>query len=160
MSQVDLQVLDLSHNDIGNEGAYYLKNVMGTLVHLNLSTTKIGLKGISELSKAIGAEESPRLKHLDLTMNNIESEGFSKVLLKLKSLTKLTTLLVSDNDMSLYHEFFDSLTQFLKQNTSLTTLQMNHCGLSNKAIMYLSRGLKCNKTLQHLSLGQNNFIEH
>jgi Ran GTPase-activating protein (RanGAP) involved in mRNA processing and transport len=67
MSHVDLQVLDLSHNDLGNEGAYYLKNVMGTLMNLNLASTKIGLKGISELSKAMGSEESPRLKHLDLT---------------------------------------------------------------------------------------------
>ena len=71
----------------------------------------------------------------------------------MKSSTTLTTLLVSDNDMSLYTEFFDSLAQFFKQNTSLVTLQMNHCGLSNKAIMYLARGLKYNSTLQHLSLG-------
>lgn len=39
------------------------------------------------------------------------------------------------------------------------TLQMNHCGLSNKAIMYLARGLKHNQTLKHLSIGQNNFMD-
>ena len=36
---------------------------------------------------------------------------------------------------------------------------MNHCGLSNKAIMYLARGLKHNQTLKHLSIGQNNFMD-
>lgn len=83
---------------------------MSTLISLNLASTKIGLRGISELSKSLGAEQSPRLRHLDLSANNIESEGFSKLLLKLKSSTTLITLLVSDNDMSLYHEYFESLT--------------------------------------------------
>jgi hypothetical protein len=122
MSHVDLQILDLSHNDIGNEGAFHLRHVMSTLISLNLASAKIGLRGISELSKSLGAEHSPRLRHLDLTANNIESEGFSKLLLKLKSSTTLTTLLVSDNDMSIYHDYFEALTQFLKENKSLVTL--------------------------------------
>jgi hypothetical protein len=61
MRDVDLQVLDLSHNDLGNEGAYFLKSLMPKIVSMNLASTKIGLKGIFELSKAIGNEESPRL---------------------------------------------------------------------------------------------------
>lgn len=114
MRNVDLQVLDLSHNDLGNEGAYFLKSLMPRIVSMNLASTKIGLKGICELSKAIGHEESPRLMHLDLSQNNLEAEGFARLLTKLKSSTTLQTLLVSDNEMSLYDENLSALTAFFK----------------------------------------------
>jgi len=75
---------------------------MRTIVSLNLSNTKIGMRGCVELSKSIGAETAPNLKHLDLSGNNIEAEGFAKLVYKLKSSSTLVRLNVSDNDMSLY----------------------------------------------------------
>jgi hypothetical protein len=46
----DLQILNLANNDLGNEVALYLKPVLRTLVSLNLSNTKLGVKGCIELS--------------------------------------------------------------------------------------------------------------
>jgi hypothetical protein len=42
---LDLQVLDLSNNELGNDSAACLRPVIRTLVHLNLSSTKLGREG-------------------------------------------------------------------------------------------------------------------
>lgn len=116
-------------------------------MNLNLSNTKMGLRGCTELAKGLSAEEAPRLKHLDLSGNHIEAEGFAKLMQKLKTSTSIVTLNVSDNEMSLYQENFDAVCSFLKQNKSLLTLTMNHCGISNRAMKHLSHGLKYNTAL-------------
>ncbi len=59
-----LQVLDLANNDLGNEGANYLKYVMQNLISLNLANTKMGLRGCSDLCKTITNDN--RLRFLDL----------------------------------------------------------------------------------------------
>ena len=40
-----LQILDLSHNDLGSDSARLLKCVIPTLISLNLSHTKMGTRG-------------------------------------------------------------------------------------------------------------------
>jgi hypothetical protein len=57
---------------------------MKSIVSLNLSNTKMGIRGCTDLAKSLGCEESPMLKHLDLSSNAIQAEGFGKILLKLK----------------------------------------------------------------------------
>jgi hypothetical protein len=74
------------------------------------------------------------MRHLDLSNNNIESKGFAKLLDALGESSQITYLNVAENDMSLYQEHFESLTQFLKKNTSLQTLKMNKCGISTSAM--------------------------
>lgn len=69
---------------------------------LNLSQTKMGLRGCSDLARGLSHDDAPRLKHLDLSGNHIEAEGFSKLMQKLKNSTTLVSLNVSENDMSLY----------------------------------------------------------
>ncbi len=44
----------------------------------------MGIRGCTDLAKSLGCEESPMLKHLDLSSNAIQAEGFGKILLKLK----------------------------------------------------------------------------
>jgi len=56
---------------------------MPNLVSLNLSSTKMGLRGCRELAE--GCQNAFKLKILDLSNNNIEPEGFAKLLQKLKS---------------------------------------------------------------------------
>ena len=74
---------------------------MPTIVDLNLSNTKMGLKGCLELAKGL-EESAPRLQILDLSRNGIESEGFAKLLQKLKHSKTITSLNVSENDFSLF----------------------------------------------------------
>lgn len=44
---------------------------MKTIVCLNLSNTKMGIRGCTDLAKSLGCEESPKLKQLDLSGNTI-----------------------------------------------------------------------------------------
>lgn len=57
-------MLDLANNDLGNEGAIYLKHVMPKLISLNLANTKMGLRGCTDLSKTITNEN--KLRFIDL----------------------------------------------------------------------------------------------
>ncbi|KAG2378759.1 hypothetical protein C9374_007907 [Naegleria lovaniensis] len=86
-----LEVLDLSHNRIGDDGVQILSNhckVFETVKILNLSSNKISHKGAQLLKEATFT----RLTHLDLSMNPIGNEGcthianmaFGPSLLKLK----------------------------------------------------------------------------
>jgi len=112
-------VLDLANNELGNESAQHIRHVLPQLFTLNLSNTKLGAPGCIELAKGISACESLKLKHLDLSNNNIESKGFAKLLESLRESTQIMVINVAENDMSLYQEHFESLTHFLKQNESL-----------------------------------------
>lgn len=69
---IDLQVLDLANNDLGNEAPAYLRPVFRTLVSLNLSNTKLGLKGCVDLSQNLiltNQANGHSLKYLDLSNN-------------------------------------------------------------------------------------------
>lgn len=57
-------MLDLANNDLGNDGAIYLKHVMPKLISLNLANTKMGLRGCTDLSKTITNEN--KLRFIDL----------------------------------------------------------------------------------------------
>lgn len=79
---LDLQVLDLSNNELGNESATYLRPVIKTLVHLNLSGTKLGREGCTDLADAFNMLNQDNfckgsIKHLDISNNKFDAEGFS-----------------------------------------------------------------------------------
>ena len=159
LQKIDLQILDLSNNDLGNEGAQYLRNVLPTLVELSLSNTKIGHKGCLELAKSIGPESAPFLQSIDISRNNIESDAFAKMLQKLKPSKTLQRLNVSENDFSLFQDEFESLGNFLKHNSSIKLLNLSQCGLQLEAIQFVARGLKYNSSLECLMLGDNNLMD-
>lgn len=60
LAGLDLQILNLANNDLGNEACQHIRHVLPTIVDLNLSNTKMGLRGCLELAKGI-EENSPRL---------------------------------------------------------------------------------------------------
>lgn len=70
LNNCDLQILDLANNDLGNDAAQYIRCVMKSIVSLNLSNTKMGIRGCVDLSKSLG-EDAPMLKQLDLSGNAI-----------------------------------------------------------------------------------------
>lgn len=61
--------------------------------------------------------------------------------------------------MSMYQENYSHLAKFLKNTTAIKHLAMNHCGMSKQGIVNLAKGLKHNKSLQVLSLENNNFMD-
>jgi Ran GTPase-activating protein (RanGAP) involved in mRNA processing and transport len=74
-SIVDLQILDLSSNELGNHSVHYLQHLIPSLVSLNLSNTKLTSDGCQQLAK-IFSERSCVIKYLDLSSNRIDIQGF------------------------------------------------------------------------------------
>lgn len=72
---IDLQVLDLSSNELGNHSITYLEHLIPSFVSLNLSNTKMTSEGCQALSKIL-QEQSCQLKYLDLSNNKIDIAGF------------------------------------------------------------------------------------
>lgn len=143
--KMDLQVLDLSNNDLGNNVSRCLSPVFKSLVSLNLSSTKMGKLGCLDLAHNVTQGHS--LKYLDLSSNNIEAEGFCQLVFQLKSSASLLTLNVSNNDLKQEHRQFSQLSQFLATNKSLITLKLNSCLLGPDQITQLSDGLAKNQSL-------------
>ena len=90
----NLKILDLSCNDIGNEGCLYIaKGSLISLEVLNLAGNKIENEGINYLSKG----EYIKLKDLNLEDNNISTEGFN--ILSSGFLSGLQFLRLKGNDL-------------------------------------------------------------
>jgi hypothetical protein len=52
-SNIQIQILDLTNNDLGPEAIQSILPLMPTLVSLNLNSCKIGNKGVFDLSHAL-----------------------------------------------------------------------------------------------------------
>ena len=103
--QMNLQILDLSNNELGSEGPTHLRHVIPTLLSLNLSNTKLGRKGAIDL--ALYLKEATHendgfaiMRNLDLSHNNITSTGFLKLVSRMKKSSALLYLNFSFNDFS------------------------------------------------------------
>lgn len=104
LEKVPLRTLNLSNNNIGDEGAAYLEQLLktkGTLMHLHLNGNRIGDRGVQRLSNAL-CHSSTNLKKLYLHNNRLIS------------------------DLSI-----DSLAHMLARNQSLNTLWLINCTLTN-----------------------------
>jgi V8-like Glu-specific endopeptidase len=90
----NLKILDLSNNEIGNNGCLFIaKGSLISLEILNLSNNKIENEGINNLSKG----EYFKLIDLNLENNEISSEGFN--ILANGFLSGLKFLRVKGNDL-------------------------------------------------------------
>jgi Ran GTPase-activating protein (RanGAP) involved in mRNA processing and transport len=114
-NESSLKQLDLSQNDITDEGAGYLAQMLKTnkvLTHLSLSNNKIGGKGIQLLADSL-QNRNETLEVLSLTEN--------------KSLTDASVGL---------------LVNMFKYNGSLKKLWINDCNLSKKGRDRLKRAVR------------------
>lgn len=120
--QLHLAVLDLSHNDLGSETPALIASVMPTLISLNLANTKMGNKGAYLLAQQLKEAQRVNKQHimrvLDLSSNKVGSQGFSKLLSRLKKSMALHSLNFSHNDLADSSEKLPSLEKFLHRNES------------------------------------------
>lgn len=78
---VDIQILDLSNNELGHETPVFLDVLIESLTQLNLSGTKLGNRGATEFAKLLrdGNETKKcnrgKLRYLDISHNNIGTVG-------------------------------------------------------------------------------------
>ena len=111
---MNLQILDLSNNDIGSEAPSQIRHLIPTLISLNLSHTKLGKKGTIDLAVYLKEATTNNnnvaiMRSLDLSHNNISSTGFLKIVSRLKKSTAFLNLNVSHNDFSKGQEKFATL---------------------------------------------------
>ena len=99
------------------------------------------------------------LRSLDLSYNEIRSDGFLKLLSRLKKSSALRSLNLSGNDLSENQAHFVNLEKFLRRNESCISLQLNACKLQSPAMSFLGVGLAKNVTLERLSINENNLSD-
>ena len=133
----NLKILDLSCNEIGNEGCLYIaKASLISLEVLNLSGNKIENEGINNLSKG----EYFKLIDLNLEDNNISTEGFNILsngfLSGLKYLRLKGNDLMNDNDVNMLEK--GNFKQLDKQK-GLTFI--NFAFINNSVIRYVTKNL-------------------
>jgi Ran GTPase-activating protein (RanGAP) involved in mRNA processing and transport len=122
---VDIQILDLSNNELGPETPIFLEELIDSLIQLNLAGTKLGSKGAYQFAKLLRAEAEAKkcnrgkLRYLDISNNNIGTNGLQKIVGRLKKSQTLVNLNVSGNDFGERPENFNQIENILAKSRSL-----------------------------------------
>ena len=152
--KMKLRHLDLSSNNIGDEGARYVsKSIHGMreLRHLDLSSNNIGDEGAKYLSQSIGYHMS-KLRHLDLSSNNIGDEGAKYLSESIGyHMSKLRHLDLSSNNIG------DEGAKYLSQSIDDHRSELRHLDLSSNNIgdegaRFVSKSMDGMRKLKHLDL--------
>lgn len=119
----------------------------------NLPVRKLSLCGIKVGNKITNVLKNTFLKYLDLSDNQISSQGFITISMYLVTSGSIVDLNLSYNnpDNVGIGRLFESLTY----NTTLEKLTLQHCGLTSFSIISLADSLSYNNTLQILDLSKN-----
>lgn len=156
----NLKTLNLESNEITAEGAVYLAQILKnsrTLAELYLSKNHLGNRGTEILANALSTEQSS-LQHLYLGQNEITDEGVKYLSEMLKNNRILTWLWLTENEIGndgieylcnsladsnitlewlfvnsnrlITDSCIDDLIHMLKRNSTLKTLYLNNCNLS------------------------------
>ena len=144
VDHVSKVAIDLSNNDIHEEGASY-----NARIHLYSSDNPIGDTGASLISEAV--RDTIMLKTLIIRRCGITSRGaedLSRALAKNSSLEKLDI-----NDNKLGDEGISHVAEALKQNTQLKELWIGDCGMTDKGAASLASALSVNNSLKMLHMG-------
>lgn len=131
----DLKKLNLSQNNISDDGCEYLANML------------------------IGAYEAGcPLVNLNLSTNGITSKGAGNLFSSLRLNCMIKEFNASGNN------FFSGLSQyfpsFLADNCVLTTLNLSDCRLRPESLTNVSEGLSKNKKLENLFLNNNKLLDN
>ena len=147
-----LQNLDISCNSIGSKGTWNIVRVISnSLRYFNISSNKIGVNGVIYLSFLI---KERLLTTLIIENNDIEHKGARRLSEALKVNTSLTELDISHNNIG--DEGTIALAEALGEggNTTLTKLDISYNKIG-KGASHLAKALKENKTLMSLNIETN-----
>ena len=151
-SQLDV---DLINNDIHEEGVYHIAQLLkntSVVCKLDLSYNPIGEGGLKCLCEALSTNTT--LEHLDLGWCSltISEENGHLVCQLLSTNTSLGYLRLSGNTITDCRH----IAAGLSNNTTLQTLALSYCGLTDKSVNDLSSGL--NNYIRELIIGGNDSI--
>ena len=140
--------LEVSNNDIHEEGASHIARTVSFIGHLNLSDNPIGDTGASLISEAV--KEVTTLKTLILRSCGITSRGASCIatIFYFVEHIYLTNNQITDTGASL-------ISKAVRETTTLKTLILYNCGITSRGAEDLSRALAQNSSLEKLDIGGN-----
>ena len=141
--------IDLTGNQIHEEGALHIARMIYYFEHLYLSHNPIGDTGASSISEDV--RKTATLKTLILFNCGITSRGaedLSRSLAQNSSLEKLDIGWNSVGDDGISH-----VAEALKQNKQLKELWISSCGMTDKGAASLASALTVNNSLKMLHIG-------
>jgi hypothetical protein len=125
---------------------------------LNLSTNKLGNRGAAAVALLVSTKAGAGpLESLDLQMNRIASEGAEKLCMALHRNTTLQTLHISSNDLGV--EGAAWLAAALAVNSTLKTLSFDYNMIGDEGADRIAEGLSKNIGLSKLALRGNEIGE-
>ena len=143
---IQLQHLNLSHNDLGPESIEILGQTLCSIVELNLANTKLNSQSMVDLATSFRRQDM-KLRYLDVSGNNISTEGFYELLVALKNNIRVKSLNFSRNPICNDLKQFRMSQRFLLCNKTLENLNLSYCNIKEKGIQVIAKGLKGNRSL-------------
>ena len=130
---------------------YYMWNKISQIIELDLTFNDIGNEGVIWLCKTLQLNNC-YITNLYLTHCHITNEGLINLANVIRSnQCKLTELVLSHNSM-INHIVMKYLFKAMKLNKSITRLHLNYLNIGLEGIPYLSTFVKNNNTIKHLEL--------
>ena len=130
----NLQVLDMSHNDLQETGINIILSVIkfSHLFLLNISANNINLKAIGEM-----LSHATKLVELDLSYNRLQDSVDATCFFTVTKnvLVNLSKLNISDNCHYLDDECAETLSNIFTENTQLKELNLSNNNLHSKVIL-------------------------
>jgi Leucine-rich repeat (LRR) protein len=173
--------LEMQANRLGDKACSFIIGALTSNKHihtLNLADNQLGIKSASALRDAF--EHNTTLRTLDLSWNHIRPQDLSVLLQGLRANTSLKTLSLAWNGIgdkspptssagvgidagqrSPRNAFLggadagDSLVAMIRQNTSITDLDVSSCRLGSHLCKDLAGAIAENRSLQYLLLDGN-----
>jgi hypothetical protein len=176
-SNTTLLEINLSNNNIGDKGLNVLATVLKvnkSIIDLNLSNNNIGDKGVFELMEVL-----PFNRRIEFNLSNNKLIILKNVVHAYKSLRDIDRIVFNTNlendllnllellrvnttikslyiyDCNITEKILIEITNLLKINTSLLEIELSENDLENKEVIALTEGLKYNKSLKIFNLSYN-----
>lgn len=152
--------LNISNNSLGEECAQALARSIpkSSLEELYIANNDLGDDGAERLLLLFKATDyRTSLKVLDLSNNNITTQGANRLFDDLTKCFTLTKLILDNNDFG--NKGLLALGGFIADNIKVTYLSMKHCRLGLESAHVIAGGLPKNKTLETLILSWNSFTD-
>lgn len=151
---IRIQQLNLSYNALGPESFKILGPMLGSVVTLNLSNTKLTNQSITDFIELYSIQKM-NLKELDIHSNQITAEGFHDLISCLQSNNKVSKLYMQKNNLGNDIDKFKMIHTFLSCNKTMELLDLSFCDLNESCAVAIGKGLRGNRFLQSLSLKGN-----
>ena len=177
-----LQKLDLSNNNLSDDGAATLSDALksnDSLLELKMSYNKITSVGAKEVGEAIkvntalqkldihknqisdngataisdGLKNNNSLQKLDMSSNKITSEGARKIGEAIQVNTALQKLDISNN--KIFDDGAVAISDALKSNNTLLELNISYNSIADKGTQEIAKAIVINSSLQNINISKN-----